>query len=389
MSEQITADEVSVQDILTNLSIFWKAGKCESVSSWDKPMGAATLHPITALNLIKQYPFRYSYIQPCRRPADRVDSTHLARHHQFQVISRPTFGDIQEMFKHSMGRLIDGHVLEFVPDNWENPAIGASGTGFEVLMDGVEIAQLTTFHKIGRQKCEPASEIAYGLERIAQVLADRHHIHKICWSYTSTYGSVFEPQQEVDVRLFNRDASNIRQMRQELDNRLKHQNARGLAYYENILDVSHLINLLDARGALAPEAKTYYIRACCDLMEALVLNKFPPVVEQPYHQIYHPLIGLTQDHDERVKILAACFPEDAEAIMRLVSLWGVGEGVKIGNDPYKLKATAKTLGHMNMSAFAHAVSAAKKLMASNKNFSPSFVDALEHFVIKTNTGGKP
>lgn len=376
----------SFQNILGYLQDSWRKQDFVSLPSWDMPVGAGTLSPHTALRLIEGKDQKVMYLQACRRPSDESDSTHLRRHHQFQVVSRPIWGNITSMFRESLGTLLDDHDVQFVDATWENPAIGASGHGFEVLVNGIEVAQLTTFTRIGRQKCKPTNEIAYGIERLAMVLSGLTNIRDIAWDWETSYRDHFPDEDELAGMRFHSCVSNIRQMRQGLDNRLKHQNARGLPYYENILEVSDLINRLDARDALAPEAKTYYIRKSCDLMEALVLDKFEDVTPQPFHQIYHPLIGLSHDHNDRVNALAENYPsqDESEAIMRLVSLWGVGEGVTGGNDPYQMKESAKVLARMSVADLGSAIAFAKNLMRNNKQFKPDAIDSLEHFILNAN-----
>jgi len=56
-----------------------------------------------------------------------------------QVILKPDPGNPQELYLGSLKALgIDTqkHDVRFVEDNWENPALGAWGLGWEVWMDG-------------------------------------------------------------------------------------------------------------------------------------------------------------------------------------------------------------------------------------------------------------
>jgi len=60
------------------------------------------------------------------------------------------------------------HDIRFVEDNWESPAIGAWGLGWEVWLDGMEISQYTYFQQVSGIPLEvPTLEITLGLERLA------------------------------------------------------------------------------------------------------------------------------------------------------------------------------------------------------------------------------
>ena len=49
-------------------------------------------------------------------------------------------------------------------DDWESPTLGASGLGWEVWCDGMEITQFTYFQQMAGIECKPVSvELTYGL----------------------------------------------------------------------------------------------------------------------------------------------------------------------------------------------------------------------------------
>ena len=73
--------------------------------------------------------------------------------------------------------------IRFVEDDWENPSVGASGRGFEVWFNGMEITQFTYMQQIGGIECEIISgEITYGLERRAMLLQEVDDIFSIQWN---------------------------------------------------------------------------------------------------------------------------------------------------------------------------------------------------------------
>lgn len=70
---------------------------------------------------------------------ESVQSVMTARMFLLKVILKPDPGNPQELYLKSLKALgIDTqqHDVRFVEDNWENPALGAWGLGWEVWLDG-------------------------------------------------------------------------------------------------------------------------------------------------------------------------------------------------------------------------------------------------------------
>jgi glycyl-tRNA synthetase alpha subunit len=64
---------------------------------------------------------------------------HAINASDLQVILKPDPGNPQELYLGSLRALgidTEKHDVRFVEDNWENPALGAWGLGWEVWMDG-------------------------------------------------------------------------------------------------------------------------------------------------------------------------------------------------------------------------------------------------------------
>ena len=90
---------------------------------------------------------------------------------------------LYEVITQALGINPDEHDIRFVEDNWESPALGAWGLGWEVWLDGQEITQFTYFQQAGGMPMEPVSvEITYGLERIAMALQKVNNFKDIQWS---------------------------------------------------------------------------------------------------------------------------------------------------------------------------------------------------------------
>jgi glycyl-tRNA synthetase alpha chain len=118
----------------------------------------------------------------------------LGHYYQYQVIIKPSPLEIQEIYLDSLRALgIDplDHDIRFVEDDWESPTLGASGLGWEVWLDGMEITQFTYFQQAGSIRLDPISvEITYGLERIAMYLQQKESVYDLQWNERITYGDV-------------------------------------------------------------------------------------------------------------------------------------------------------------------------------------------------------
>ncbi|MEK9163965.1 MAG: glycine--tRNA ligase subunit alpha, partial [Chloroflexota bacterium] len=143
----------------------------------------------------------------------------------------------------------------FVEDNWESPALGAWGLGWEVWLDGQEITQFTYFQQAGGLTCDPVSvEITYGLERIAIALQNVKGFRDIQWSDALKYGDVnFQGEQEHSKYYFEiADVDRLRQLYALYEAEAKAALAAGLILpaYDYLLKCSHTFNVLDTRGAI-------------------------------------------------------------------------------------------------------------------------------------------
>ncbi|MEK7785732.1 MAG: glycine--tRNA ligase subunit alpha, partial [Chloroflexota bacterium] len=147
------------------------------------------------------------------------------------------------------------HDIRFVEDNWESPALGAWGLGWEVWLDGQEITQFTYFQQAGGLTCDPVSvELTYGLERIAIALQNIRGFREIQWSDSLKYGDVnLQAEQEHSKYYFEiADVERLRQMYSLYEAECKAALAAGLVLpaYDYVLKCSHTFNVLDTRGAI-------------------------------------------------------------------------------------------------------------------------------------------
>ncbi|HDL07276.1 MAG TPA: glycine--tRNA ligase subunit alpha [Desulfobacteraceae bacterium] len=273
---------MNFQEIILSLQTFWSRKECLLIQPYDMEVGAGTFHPDTLLRALGPEPWNVAYVQPSRRPTDGrygENPNRLQHYYQFQVILKPSPVDVQKQYLESLKILgIDRleHDIRFVEDDWESPTLGASGLGWEVWLDGMEITQFTYFQLAGSLELHPVSvEITYGLERIAMYLQGVDNVFDLKWNERITYRDVHH-QQEVEQSTYNFIQADVN-MLFDLFNKYEAEAKRVikellvLPAYEYCLKCSHTFNLLDARGAISVTERTGYIarirtlaRACAE-----------------------------------------------------------------------------------------------------------------------------
>jgi glycyl-tRNA synthetase alpha chain len=263
---------VDLQSLILSLSRYWGERGCVVQQPYDVEVGAGTMHPETFLRVLGPEPYRVAYVQPSRRPADArygENPFRLGKHLQLQVILKPSPDDVQELYLESLEALgIDPAVrdVRFEEDNWESPTLGAWGVGWQVLLDGMEITQFTYFQQAGGIDLKPVSaEITYGLERIAMFLERKNSIYDMTWGGGLAYGQV-RRQDEVELSRYAFEVADVEMLRRHFDD-WERESARCLEGDEPLvvpameaaLKMSHLFNLLDARGAVSVSERVVMI----------------------------------------------------------------------------------------------------------------------------------
>ena len=252
---------LNFQSIILTLQKYWSEQGCLIWQPYYTQVGAGTYNPATFLRVIGPEPWNVGYVEPSIRPDDGRygdNPNRLQQHYQFQVILKPDPGNPQEMYLGSLVALgIDPmeHDIRFVEDNWESPALGAWGLGWEVWLDGQEITQFTYFQQAGGMVLTPVSvEITYGLERIAIALQKVRSFRDIEWNQALSYGDV-NLQGEREHSTYYFDIADIKKLREMYD--LYEAEAISsleaglvLPAHDYILKCSHTFNILDTRGAV-------------------------------------------------------------------------------------------------------------------------------------------
>ncbi len=252
---------LNFQSIIMTLQDFWARQGCLIWQPYYSQVGAGTMNPATALRVLGPEPWNVAYVEPSIRPDDGrygENPNRMQMHYQFQVILKPDPGNPQEIYLQSLEALgIDPkeHDIRFVEDNWESPALGAWGLGWEVWLDGQEITQFTYFQQAGGVVLDPVSvELTYGLERIAIALQRVGSFRDIQWSPTLKDGDVnLQAEQEHSKYYFEiADVERLRRMYDLFEAEADACLAQKLVLpaHDYILKCSHTFNVLDTRGAI-------------------------------------------------------------------------------------------------------------------------------------------
>lgn len=265
---------ITFQALISDLQTFWSKEGCVIMQPLDMEVGAGTFHTASFLGAIGPEPWRAAYVQPSRRPSDGrygENPNRVQRHHQFQVVLKPSPQDIQDIYLASLKAIgVDllANDIRFVEDNWESPTLGAWGLGWEVWLNGMEVTQFTYFQQVGGLECRPVTgEITYGLERLAMALQNVDNIYDLVLSDSPqgkvTYGQVFK-QNEIEMSKYNFEEADIAMLFKhfhfyEVESERLSAADLPLPAYEMVLKASHTFNLLDARGALSVTERQHHI----------------------------------------------------------------------------------------------------------------------------------
>ena len=290
MTHQATStDGVTCQSLINQLQAYWEQQGCAILQPLDLAVGAGTFHPATFLKAIGPETWNTAFLQPCRRPSDgryAKNPNRLQQFYQYQVIMKPSPDHFQDLFINSLKTLgIDPqiHDIRFVEDNWESPTLAAWGLGWEVWLNGMEIAQFTYFQQVGGLACRPITgEITYGLERLAMYLQDKDNVYDLIWSahptQNITYGDIFK-EQEIEFSQYNFEQANISELFNQFDF-FEQESIRlaachlSLPAYEYVLKASHCFNLLDARSAISVTERQRYILRIRQLAQTIAKAYF-------------------------------------------------------------------------------------------------------------------
>lgn len=261
---------LTYQELLFKLQTFWMKQGCLILQPYNSEVGAGTLNPATFLRVLGPEPWSCAYVEPSKRPKDGRYGDNPNRVQQFlqyQVILKPPPDDVVRRYIESLEYIgIDPkqHDIRLVEDDWEAPTLGASGLGWEVWLDGMEITQFTYFQQAGSIELNPATaELTYGLLRICLHLQRVDSVMDIEWGGGITWADV-NRQAEREFSAFHFEAANtefhfdlFQSYEREAHEMLKRDLV--LPAYDYVIKLSHVFNVLDARGAISVTERTGYI----------------------------------------------------------------------------------------------------------------------------------
>jgi len=274
---------MSLQSLIMNLQRYWADQGCYLAPSYDLEVGAGTMTPDTFFRVLDKRAWKVAYVQPSRRPTDGRygENPHrVQKHHQFQVIIKPSPADIQQLYINSLTALginLEDHDLRFDEDDWESPTIGAWGVGWQVMLDGLEITQFTYFQQAGGLEVFPTPiEITYGLERLEMFLEEKDSFYDLKWSEDVSYRELrFEEERQFSDYNFNQ--ATVRSLREWFSLAEKEAEqliAKNLLLpaYDMCLKCSHFFNLLDSRGAISVTERVKMIAQIRALVNQVALK---------------------------------------------------------------------------------------------------------------------
>ena len=268
------------QGMLSALQAYWEAQGCTIMQPYHTEVGAGTSNPATFLRVLGPQPWRTAYVEPSIRPDDGrygENPFRFQQFYQYQVILKPAPADVQDLYLASLQAIgidVPRHDVRFVEDNWENPSLGASGLGWEVWMDGMEITQFTYFQQAGGLDLDPISvELAYGTERLGMYLQGVRRAQDMQWSDDVRWSDVLL-QNERQMSAYNYELADVEVYARHFDDfeaeaRRCIDAGLPLPAYDCVLKCSHSFNLLDARRAVAVTDRADYILRMRRLAQAV------------------------------------------------------------------------------------------------------------------------
>lgn len=291
------------QDLIQTLNRYWAERGCMLAQGYDLEVGAGTFNPHTFLRVLGPEPYAVAYVEPSRRPTDGrygENPNRLQHYYQYQVIIKPSPEKSQELYLGSLKALgfkLEEHDIRFVEDDWESPTLGASGLGWEVWLDGMEVTQFTYFQNCGSQSLKPVSvELTYGLERLAMYLQGVENVYDLQWNADYKYSDI-HLQTEFEFSTYNFEIADTQKLfrwfteYEDEANRILNFPEKKIVFpaYDYLLKCSHVFNLLDARGAISVTERAGYIARVRHLAKAVASRYLEIREEAGYPLLKEPM----------------------------------------------------------------------------------------------------
>ena len=260
----------TVQELIAALDHFWEAQGCVLALGHDVETGAGTFNPNTFFKCLGPEPFRAAYVEISRRPTDgryAENPNRMQLFHQYQVVLKPSPPNIQEIYLKSLDTIgfhLPDHDIRFVHDDWEQPSLGASGLGWEVWRDGMEVTQFTYFQHVAGFDLEPVMvELTLGIERVAMTLQGVDNVWDLKWNDHLSYADIYR-KGEIEWCTYNFEEADVDTLRahyQDYSKEAERLALLGLPHpaYDFVMKASHAFNVLEARGVISVPERTSMI----------------------------------------------------------------------------------------------------------------------------------
>lgn len=299
---------MKVNKIIECLNKFWEIKDCKVLPSYDMKMGAGTFAPITFFNILKQTPINVAFVQPCRRYADYGCENSRCKYLQYQIVMmKPLYYNeekvesIDNKLNYARGEVsillvylgVNIKRVDFKDDAWRSDCMGAFGTGFEVLVDGVEVCQVTCFNKFADQEVQ-AIEITFGIERLCMVINGLKNLNDI-----------EELEQEYPPQLISEEVYKVRNSTLEKFIDTHTDNNIG-ALYDAIIEMSDNFNLVEM--SLDHSTRVSYIKKIRQrtkfVAELFLKTMNDPIKKEFFQKLTTPKAPLTlqEEFDDLKKI---------------------------------------------------------------------------------------
>lgn len=279
---------ITFQEIILKLERYWADYGCVIAQPCDVEVGAGTLNKHTFLRVLGDQPWNVAYVEPSRRPTDGrygENPNRMQHFYQYQVILKPSPSNAQDLYINSLkaiGFEPEKFDLRFVEDDWEHPALGSWGLGWEVWALGMEITQFTYFQQNGGLPLAiPACELTYGLERLAMYLQKVQNVYDLVWAILPngqkiTYKDVHK-RDEFEWSHHNFNIANVEMLKRHFEDYYQQacdllNHNLSIPAHDYILKCSHTFNVLDARGAVSVTERANYIGRIRQMAKACAMK---------------------------------------------------------------------------------------------------------------------
>jgi glycyl-tRNA synthetase len=346
----MSSDKLNFQQMILRLLEYWQAQGCLVWQPYNVQVGAGTMNPATILRVLGPEPWNVVYVEPSIRPDDGRfgdNPNRMQQHYQLQVILKPDPGNPIELYLGSLEAIgIDPreHDIRFVEDNWQSPALGAWGLGWEVWLDGQEITQYTYFQQAGGLDLNPVSvEITYGLDRIALALQGKNSVWEMDYGAGVKYGdALLQAEIEHCKYYFNvADVDALKMIYDTYEREALHCLEAGLVApaHDYNLKCSQLFNVLDTRGAVGVTERAQYFGRMRRIAHKISLAYVEQRQGLEYPLAENPVWKVTNDERRTTS------EEHSELVIRHSSLVIPEDG-----DPFVLEIGSEELPHGDLTS---------------------------------------